>query len=156
MKWVIIFLLFTAFACKGEITVTEDEIGADVFYTKNSYEPYTGKCIVVFNNSSVIKEQFSFRNGLLHGESLTWYRNGQLRRKGYYIKGQISGKWEFWDEQGNKTAEAHYKADVLDGSYIVLYGNGKVKEKGQFAENKRTGKWVYYRQDGKLIRSSSD
>jgi antitoxin component YwqK of YwqJK toxin-antitoxin module len=155
MKWYFYLLMMLAIACKGKVTVTEDEIGADVFYSQGSYKPYSGKCVVVFNNTTVVKEQFTFRNGKLHGESLAWYKNGQMRRKGYYYKGQISGKWEFWNEAGNKTTEAHYKKDVLNGSYIALYTNGRIKEKGQFSENKRIGEWSLYDQDGRLIRTCS-
>jgi antitoxin component YwqK of YwqJK toxin-antitoxin module len=112
-----------AAACNGKVTVSEDEIGADVFYVNDSYRPFSGKCSVVFRNTGQVKEQFSFRKGLLHGEALTWYKNGQLRRKGSYYKGQISGKWEFWDEQGNKIMEAYYSHDNLSGSYVELYAN---------------------------------
>jgi hypothetical protein len=68
MKWTIILFALLAFACKSHITVTEDDIGADVFYEKESYKPYSGICTVKFNQSDLIKEQFTFKNGLLHGE----------------------------------------------------------------------------------------
>jgi antitoxin component YwqK of YwqJK toxin-antitoxin module len=125
-----------------------------VFYEKESYKPYSGICTVKFNQSDLIKEQFTFKNGLLHGESLAWYKNGQLRRKGYYCKGQISGKWTFWDEAGNPMVEANYKKDNLDGSYTSLYSNGRIREKGQFSANKRKGKWVLFDEKGQLISSS--
>jgi antitoxin component YwqK of YwqJK toxin-antitoxin module len=154
MKWTYYIILLLSVACTGNITVSEDDIGADVFYEEGSYKPYTGKCTVLYNRTDIVKEQFTFRNGLLQGEALAWYKNGQLRRKGYYCKGQISGKWIFWDELGHKLIEANYKDDFLDGSYLALYSNGKPKEKGQFSENKRTGKWIYYNEQGKIISST--
>jgi antitoxin component YwqK of YwqJK toxin-antitoxin module len=156
MKWYYYILVFMSVACTGSITVTEDEIGADVFYARESLKPYSGKCIVVYRNSSQVKEQFTFKNGLLHGESLAWHKNGTLRRRGFYTKGHISGKWEFWDEEGNKTVEAHYKNDFLDGSYTALHANGRVKEKGQFSANRRTGRWSYFNEDGQLIRTDGN
>jgi antitoxin component YwqK of YwqJK toxin-antitoxin module len=154
MKWIIYILLFFAtVACSDSVIVTEDEIGAEVFYEKDSYQPFTGRCIVVYRNTDIVKEEFTFKKGLLHGEALTWYKNGQIRRKGFYQKGQISGKWEFWEENGQKTIEANYTDDILNGSYIALYSNGKIKEKGQFSDNRPIGKWVYFNEEGQVIKS---
>ena len=156
MKWYYCIFLFAIFACNEEqLTVTEDAVGADILYSKDSYKPYTGKCIVLYNKSDKVKEEFRFKKGLLDGESSAWYKNGQIRRKGYYNKGQISGKWTFWDEQGNKTLEAHYRHDTLNGTYIALYANGNIKEKGQYSANKQSGKWTRYDEDGKVIQSAS-
>ncbi len=153
MKWYIYILMLLTVACSGKVTVSEDEIGAEVFYVKDSYKPFTGKCIVVFANTNLVKEEFTFKNGVLHGEALTWFKNGQLRRKGSYNKGQISGKWEFYNEQGQKIIEAHYEQDNLNGSFISLYHNGKIKEKGRYEKNKKTGQWNYFAENGQLIES---
>ncbi len=153
MKWFIYILVLLTTACSGKITVSEDEIGADVFYVKDSYKPFTGKCIVVYRGTDLVKEEFTFRNGVLHGQALTWYKNGQLRRKGCYQKGQISGKWEFFNEQGQKTLEANYRQDNLNGIYISLYHNGKIKEKGRYEKNKKIGQWDYFAENGQLIET---
>jgi antitoxin component YwqK of YwqJK toxin-antitoxin module len=155
MKWYFYILMLMTLACNSKVTITEDEVGADILYTPDTFKPFTGECIVVYNNTSLVKEQFSFKRGFLHGKALTWYNNGQIHRSGYYHKGQISGRWEFWDEQGHKTIEACYNRNVLNGSYMALYANGKLKEKGQFLANKRTGKWTYYSEDGQLLRSDT-
>jgi antitoxin component YwqK of YwqJK toxin-antitoxin module len=142
-------------SCRSEtVTVTEDELTADIMYVKGTYKLFTGKCKVVFNNSAIIKEQFNFRNGILDGESIAWYRNGNLRRKGCYHNGHIAGKWIFWDENGHKTVEASYHLDSLTGPYISLYPNGKIKEKGHFKGNHQTGRWSYYDESGRLMFSS--
>jgi len=153
MKWYCIILILLSLACQSNITVTEDEIGADIFYEKDSYKPFSGKCIVLYNNTQIIKTQFTFRNGRLNGETITWYKNGQIRRKGNYCKGLISGRWAFFDEQGNRIIEANYKKNDLNGTYVALYTNGKLKEKGEFSHNERTGKWVYYNENGLQISS---
>jgi antitoxin component YwqK of YwqJK toxin-antitoxin module len=155
MKWYYYIILLLTLACKENLTVTEDEIGAEIFYMHGSYKPYSGKCRVYYNQTTIVKEQFTYRNGFLNGESLTWYKNGQLRRKGCYRKGQISGKWIFYDENGSKIIEANYHKDILQGDYIAHYSNGRIKEKGRYSENKPTGKWAYYNESGQLTRSIS-
>lgn len=154
MKIYLYTVIFLFLSCgNNEITVTEDQVTSEIFYEKGSYNPFTGKCIVVYNNSKIIKEQFTLRNGVLDGESIAWYRNGNLRRKGNYNKGQISGKWLFWDMYGHKTVEANYRLGSLNGPFISLYANGKIKEKGSFTDNRQTGKWLYYDENGELLNS---
>jgi antitoxin component YwqK of YwqJK toxin-antitoxin module len=155
MKWSLFLLMWVAFACSGNVTITEDEIRPDIFYTDKSSRPFTGKCRVVFNNASQVKEEFTYKQGILHGPTTSWYKNGQVRRKGYYLHGMISGKWEFWDEQGKKTVEACYENDALNGSYVVLYSNGRIREKGQFADNRRTGQWFYYNENGQPVQEEA-
>ncbi len=153
MTFIFAVLLLTS--CNGEIiTVSEDELSAEIMYVKGTYTPFSGRCKVVYNNTAIVKEQFTFRKGILNGESISWYRNGNIRRKGNYQNGHISGRWIFWDDQGNKTVEANYKLDSLNGPYISLYPNGKVKEKGNFTGNQQSGKWYYYDENGKLMYST--
>jgi antitoxin component YwqK of YwqJK toxin-antitoxin module len=154
MKWFMCIFMLATLACNSEVTITEDEIGAGVFYAKDSYSAYSGSCFVVFNNTNQVKAKFTYKNGVLHGESLAWYKSGQIRRRGYYCKGLISGKWEFWDEAGNKTIEANYESDNLNGPYISLYANGVVKEKGAFSGNRRFGEWNLYNKEGQLLSST--
>jgi antitoxin component YwqK of YwqJK toxin-antitoxin module len=116
MKRVIFILSFGVVACSGKVTITEAEIQPDIFYARGAYKPFSGTCIIVFSKTDLIKDQFTYKNGMLNGEAITYDKNGQLRRKGYYLDGKLSGKWEFWDDKGNKTMEATYQNDVLNGS----------------------------------------
>jgi antitoxin component YwqK of YwqJK toxin-antitoxin module len=153
MKWLLFILMLGTFACSGKVTINEDEIQTDIFYAEGSHRPFTGKCRIVFSGTRIVKEEFAYKHGILHGEATAWYKNGQLRRKGSYSNGRISGKWEFWDIHGNKTVEAHYENDALNGTYILLYSNGKIREKGQFADNRRTGQWFYYNENGQPVKA---
>lgn len=149
-----IFIILIA-GCSGKITITEADIKTDIFYPENCIRPFTGKCVVVFSNTCLIKEEFTYKRGLLHGKATSWYRNGHIKRLGSYKGGKISGKWEFWDENGNKKLEANYRDDALNGLYISLFANGKIKEKGRFANNKRLGQWQYYNENGEAIPAGS-
>ena len=151
MRRGLLILTIVATACSGKITITESDIKPDVFYAEGSLRPFSGKCNVVFSNAGPLKEEFTYKHGLLHGRATAWHENGQLRRRGYYSKGQITGKWEFWDEKGHKTVEAHYNHDELNGAYISYYSNGQIREKGQFTGNRRTGEWLYYNEIGQPV-----
>jgi len=151
MKRGLYILIILIAGCSGKVTITEADIKSDIFYTEGRTRPFSGKCIVVFSGTNLMKEEFTYRRGILHGQATAWYRNGQIRRHGSYCWGQISGKWEFWDVKGNKTLEANYENDVLNGMYTSLYSNGKIKEKGRFANNKRIGKWQYFNEGGQSV-----
>jgi antitoxin component YwqK of YwqJK toxin-antitoxin module len=134
-------VLLTA-ACSSKVTITEDEMRSDIFYKENQYRPFSGKCMVCFRDTSLIKERFSYKKGILNGEAISWYRNGQMKRKGFYDQGLMSGKWEFWDAGGHKTIEAHYRKGIMEGPFKAFGPDGNIIAKGSFAQGKRTGPWT--------------
>jgi antitoxin component YwqK of YwqJK toxin-antitoxin module len=140
----IIFLLFLAIACSKQVTITEDQMADDTFYQKDKIEPYTGKCRVVFKGSEKIKEEMYFRNGILNGIWISYYKSGKIERKGEFIDGKFHGKWESWSESGQKLYEVNYENDSLSGKYITWYESGKLKEQGEYKANIKTGKWIIF------------
>jgi len=134
-------ILLASFSCTGKVTITEEEIIPDIFYTQGSYKPFTGKCMVVGNDSGPVLEQFTYKNGRLHGNVCIWYGNGRLKSKGSYKDGKLCGVWEFWDKDGNKTLEASFENDELNGPFIALTADGQIKERGMYTANRRTGNW---------------
>jgi len=115
MKCIVPILIILFVSCTRKIIITESGIKPDIFYKDGDYKPFTGKCIVAFSDTSLVMEEFTYKHGRLHGEAVSWYKNGKMRRKGYYEQGMISGKWEFWDASGNKIREAAYSNDQPAG-----------------------------------------
>ncbi len=148
-KYLFIFILIL-FSCSQEVVITEQEIEHDIFYRDNQVNPFSGTCKVVYFNTKQVKEMFRFKNGILNGEAKAFYHNGNLRWKGNYENGYCTGKWEYWDVNGNKLKEVYFVNDSLTGIYQAWYQSGQLKEKGQYSQNKKTGKWIYYTEDGQL------
>jgi antitoxin component YwqK of YwqJK toxin-antitoxin module len=46
--------------------------------------------------------------GKANGHSITYYKNGKIQYKGEYEDGQRTGKWEFYDEQGELQREEEF------------------------------------------------
>lgn len=113
MKGLIAILLFTTFACSHRVVVTEEEIMPDIFYVYGSYGPFTGKCSVIARKGSQVLEEFTYKQGRLHGEAQIWYGNGKMKRRGSFQNGKLSGKWEYWDENGRMICETTYQDDAL-------------------------------------------
>jgi antitoxin component YwqK of YwqJK toxin-antitoxin module len=151
MKGYIIITLLVLVSCSKEVIITEEEIKPDLFYRSNDINPYTGTCKVLFNDTNLLKEKFHFKNGILDGDAEVFYRDGKLRWKGKYKSGCSVGKWEYWDQNGNKTIEANYLNDTLNGPFYSWYSSGLIKEKGQYSQNSRTGKWISFNETGQVI-----
>lgn len=113
MKGLIAILLLTTFACSNKVVISEAEISPDVYYMDGSYGPFTGKCSVVARKGSQVLEEFTYKEGRLHGEAKIWYNNGKMKRKGLFQNGKLSGKWEYWDQNGNMLCETTYQDDEL-------------------------------------------
>jgi antitoxin component YwqK of YwqJK toxin-antitoxin module len=150
MRWIILLFVAGLISCTEEIVMTETEIGNDLLYTKDNVRPYTGKCKVVYPNTEMVKEVLTFRKGRLNGDALYYYRNGNIKWKGCYKDGFISGRWEYWDENGKIMYVVNYKNDTLDGEFKSFHSNGLIKEKGCYLNNSRTGEWIVYSEKGKI------
>ncbi|MBN2524099.1 MAG: toxin-antitoxin system YwqK family antitoxin [Bacteroidales bacterium] len=158
MKKVVYYLMilffFASCSHKG-IVITENELPEEIFYLPDQIKPYTGRCIMHYNNTGIIKQEMTFRNGKLDGEFITYYKDGSINRKGEFIDGRYNGKWEQWAENGKKLYEVHYKNDSLCGDFRIWYSTGVLKQKGVYAENTRSGLWIEYDEAGMIIRKKN-
>jgi antitoxin component YwqK of YwqJK toxin-antitoxin module len=111
MRGFIAIFLLTTFACSGKVVVTEAEIHPDIFYAEGSYGPFTGKCSVTARKGSPVLEEFTYKKGRLNGEAKIWYGNGTIKRRGSFEDGKLTGKWEYWDQDGNLLCETFYQDD---------------------------------------------
>jgi len=50
----------------------------------------------------------SYNLGARDGKCVSFYGNGQVRYIGYYTNNVKSGKWDFFDEQGNLTKSENF------------------------------------------------
>ncbi|MBN2484859.1 MAG: hypothetical protein JXB34_02685 [Bacteroidales bacterium] len=142
---------FSASCSEKNFVITEDSIPSDIFYLENEIKPFTGKCTIYYRNTETIKETISFKKGVLNGEHTSYYKNGQVKRKGSYVNGCLHGKWTGYDMEGHKVFEAEYKNDTLVGRFITWYSSGVIREKGSYKNNHRVGEWHSFDEAGMTI-----
>lgn len=149
---ILAFVLIGFSSCsKHTITISENDLKDDIFYLKDQVKPFTGKCLVYYTGIHQIKESLTFKNGILNGEMISYYKCGSIKRKGYYKDGHLNGCWQCWDEKGQKIYKVNYKNDSLDGEATLWHDSGIAKEKGLYADNHKTGVWLDYNKAGTII-----
>lgn len=50
----------------------------------------------------------SFENGVLHGEVILYWPNGQIKRKCYFVHGKRKGLDQMWDSRGQLIDSVDY------------------------------------------------
>jgi antitoxin component YwqK of YwqJK toxin-antitoxin module len=151
--YILISLTFTVTSCtKRTIVITEDNIPEDIFYLENEIKPFSGECKIFYSNTENIKEVMTFKNGILNGKHISYYKNGQIKREGSYYNGNLNGKWVGYAPDGKKIFEVEYKNDTLIGKFISWYNTGVIHEKGSFNNNRMIGEWLSYDEAGMIIK----
>jgi antitoxin component YwqK of YwqJK toxin-antitoxin module len=148
----LIVILGLSSCTKSLVVVNENDLPEDIFYLPDQIRPYTGQCVIYYKGTEVVKEQLTFKKGILDGTLVSYYPNGELKIKGEYKQGRLYGKWESWYEGGKKKYEVNYVNDTLSGNYMQWYNTGVLKEKGLYAENSRSGAWVEYDEAGMIVK----
>ena len=82
--------------------------------------------IITINSKTKRKQKLIYKHGLLHGEYMEWYENGNLFLKRKYVYGKLEGKSIHCDDNGKVRMQSYFKDDKLHGKSISWYDNFKV------------------------------
>jgi periplasmic protein TonB len=69
------------------------------------------------------------------GESLTWHKNGQLKSRTIYLKGEKQGRDSTWYGSGQLKSEKTYVDGKYENELITYWQNGKIKRKDFFKKD---------------------
>lgn len=114
---------------------------------------YTGTYEVI--NNGIILSVFHFKDGVRHGDVTHLFTNQKVKEKGKYLNGNKDGKWERWDENGVKTAEAYYNNGIKTGIWLVWDHNGTKRYEMYYSSGKKTGTWKVWDESGTLTQEKS-
>lgn len=87
--------------------------------------------------------------GVLEGEKLVFYENGQTAEKSTYVNGEIDGISLWYSPNGNILKEFQYKNGLLHGISKYYDKDGKLLAEGAYKNDKKHGIWKYY-ENGQL------
>ncbi len=141
-------LLITIFSCKKDNIDKEQKTYYDTgeLNTIGSIDKdslLTGLQLVYYKSGN-IKSEGSFLKGLFDGEVRKYYENGKLKYKAFYDGGVVSGKVYEYYENGNIGYLATYKAGVKTGKETIYHENGVVKEVVVYENDKLIGDLIAY------------
>jgi len=105
------------------------------------------------NNQLLTLENYN-NDGLLDGERLIYYVNGQVSQKEFYILGKLNGISTWFSENGILIKEFTYLDDELHGYSKYYDGSGNLIVEGNYKRGKKEKIWKYY-ENGKLVEEKN-
>ncbi len=83
---------------------------------------------IFFSNAQEnVKNDYVKEGNLI--KATLYYSNGEVSQKGFYTKqGKLQGDWTSFDQEGNKTAEAHYENGEKTGKWFFWQNDNILKE----------------------------
>ena len=110
----------------NDVEVSEDTTDNSLIFKKDG-QPFSGvifqqpeqdgPALVFYVEESKLTKQESFfrsgnlesseemQKGILDGKSLRYFEDGTLAAETYFVNGEPSGTWKFWNRSGNLVTE---------------------------------------------------
>lgn len=126
---IILFLLLLIIALNSHFNITGNSY--EFFLFKRGF--YLGKSLEYFGLGPV-------RKGLKNGQWKFYYREGgKISAKGTYDNNRKTGKWNYFDWNGNVIVSGNFKDDREDGCWFIgnYSGDGRT-----FREHYKNGKLI--------------
>lgn len=106
---------------------------------------FIGKWIYYQNkNKGILMTENYNDQGVLEGEKLVYYENGQIAEKAYYKNGQIDGVSTWYSPNGKLLKEFTYNNGQLHGMAKYYDKDGRLLAEGIYKNDKKHGIWKYY------------
>ncbi|MCI6287786.1 MAG: hypothetical protein MR727_03505 [Lentisphaeria bacterium] len=194
----LVFILYCCFANEYEIELSRLQERDNLYYEVGEKSPFTGVAVgpngmdynrfkkgkrhgtsEEFYNDGTEKLTMNFSHGLLDGEQLSYYTNGQPQKKRKYKQGRILSDITY-DSDGNVEEDISYKykkdiqtkterdgqgrvtlvenynikTERLDGERLT-YLDGNICGKENYRNGEQHGEQLTYNSNGKIIDKST-
>ena len=83
-----------------------------------------------------------------NGRYTEFYKDGNKRFEGSYLKGSKHGIWKEWSESGYLVLQSHYFKDKLNGEWTTFRSNGTKLWAGNYINGLEDGLWVAWYENG--------
>ncbi|MBC7126017.1 MAG: hypothetical protein H5T24_10340, partial [Bacteroidales bacterium] len=88
--------------------------------------------------------QGNFSKGVLDGEWIFWWPNGNVKQHGSYCKGKACGRWKYFNSMGALIIDGNYIDDKENGIWTTFYPNGAIAGRIWYLRGKPVSvKWLY-------------
>ena len=95
------------------------------------------------------------KKGFLNGPVKTYYKNGKLKSKEYYVNNRKSGIWQYYHENGKLKSEVIFNVLSQDEEAVVKTYDEKgiIISSGKVVNSQMVGVWTYYDEMGRKLNS---
>ena|GEM_PF-5157932 len=69
------------------------------------------------NGNKQSSSECGYKGELGNGVYLEWYKDGNLKIEGHYVKGKKNGLWTYYYSNGNKSNRGKYSKDKKKGKW---------------------------------------
>jgi len=98
-------------------------------FVKNEIIPYTGYVITEYHKNGLIKQKMFFKEGIQHGDTITYYESGNILDKSSYNNGKLNGEFILYYENGQIKLKGNFINDKIDDQFISYFENGQIDDK---------------------------
>ena len=142
MRLLLIALIITTlFSCSGKAPVD------DSITVQNSQQKIDTSSTTTF----VIKNTKD--TTIKNGESIKYYKNGNIKMRGMMKDGKREGLWKSWYDNAFPWSETEFKEGIKNGKTVTWYENKQKRYEGFYTNDEESGHWTYWDQNGKVVAS---
>jgi len=111
---------------------------------------------ISFHKNGIIKEKREVEKGEYTGEWTTYFENGQLKARHFYNQeGKSTGESKYYYENGQLSSSSNYKNGDREGEEKRYSESGQLIEIGNYKNGSETGIWKYYYGNGQLRKTGT-
>ncbi|WP_456376758.1 toxin-antitoxin system YwqK family antitoxin [Lutibacter sp.] len=103
-----------------------------------------GKWLYFHPNGKSILAEENYKNGVLNGESKTYYLNGKITEFSHFKNGKLHGSLKRYADNGILLDDLNYENGKLHGAAKYYNNKGKLIYWGDYENDLKVGKWEYF------------
>jgi len=138
-------LLLTIFLFCGMVLQAEmrresyekKDLRSGLMHLTGEKEAYTGVLVGYFNKDQGMKCTMTYREGLLDGERILYYKNGIIKSRETYAEGRKDGVTYHYYDTGQLMSKINYVAGKKNGEKVHYHKNGDIKSSTTYKNGKK-------------------
>ena len=103
-----------------------------------------GKWLYYHPKGKLILAEENYENGILNGESKTFYRTGIITEFSHFVNGKLHGNLKRYADNGILLDDLFYKNGKLHGAAKYYNIEGKLIYWGDYENDEKIGKWEFF------------
>tara|TARA_B100001057_G_scaffold317887_1_gene318123 strand:- start:208 stop:720 length:513 start_codon:yes stop_codon:yes gene_type:complete len=122
----------------------------DVYYTKDTNQPYSGPVFTLYENGKLSSEG-TLKNGKIDGTNKFYLKEeGTYKNYNYSLDNKLDGPFKYYDTVGQIFEEGTLKNGKLNGLLKSYDPNGQLQEEETYKDDKPDGPYKWYNDNGQL------